>query len=147
MLQLCITVIPVCPCILQHVTDVLIFYSNALLFPQYVPLCYSNALLLSQYFQYMKTMSYCNASLLPLYVTVCINNELLLPWYVTAMHYCCPTRSQYVSAMHQWPLYVSVCYSNALLLSQFLSPPLIQEGQLSVSGERMSTILVNRLED
>ena len=25
--------------------------------------------------------------------------------------------------------------------------PLIQEGQLSVSGERMSTILVNRLED
>ena len=28
-----------------------------------------------------------------------------------------------------------------------LSLPLIQEGQLSVSGERMHTILVNRLED
>ena len=28
-----------------------------------------------------------------------------------------------------------------------LSLPLIQEGQLSVSGERMSTILVNRFED
>ena len=28
-----------------------------------------------------------------------------------------------------------------------LSLPLIQEGQLSVSGERMFTILVNRLED
>ena len=28
-----------------------------------------------------------------------------------------------------------------------LSLPLIQEGQLSVSGERMCTILVNRLED
>ena len=28
-----------------------------------------------------------------------------------------------------------------------LSLPLIQEGQLSASGERMSTILVNRLED
>ena len=28
-----------------------------------------------------------------------------------------------------------------------LSRPLIQEGQLSVSGERMCTILVNRLED
>ena len=28
-----------------------------------------------------------------------------------------------------------------------LSLPLIQEGQLSVSGERMNTILVNRLED
>ena len=29
----------------------------------------------------------------------------------------------------------------------FFSLPLIQEGQLSVSGERMCTILVNRLED
>ena len=28
-----------------------------------------------------------------------------------------------------------------------LSLPLIQEGQLSVSGERMCTILVNRLDD
>ena len=28
-----------------------------------------------------------------------------------------------------------------------LSHPLIQEGQFSVSGERMCTILVNRLED
>ena len=28
-----------------------------------------------------------------------------------------------------------------------LSLPLIQEGKLSVSGERMCTILVNRLED
>ena len=28
-----------------------------------------------------------------------------------------------------------------------ISLPLIQEGQLSVSGERMCTILVNRLED
>ena len=28
-----------------------------------------------------------------------------------------------------------------------LSLPLIQEGQLSVSGERIRTILVNRLED
>ena len=29
----------------------------------------------------------------------------------------------------------------------FLSLPLIQEGQLSVSGKRMCTILVNRVED
>ena len=28
-----------------------------------------------------------------------------------------------------------------------LSLPLIQEGQLSVSGEKMCTVLVNRLED
>ena len=31
--------------------------------------------------------------------------------------------------------------------SVILSLPLIQEGQLSVSGERMCTILVNRLEE
>ena len=31
--------------------------------------------------------------------------------------------------------------------SVILSLPLIQEGQLSVSGERLCTILVNRLED
>ena len=30
---------------------------------------------------------------------------------------------------------------------QILSLPLIQDGQLSVSGERMCTILVNRFED
>ena len=30
---------------------------------------------------------------------------------------------------------------------EIFSFPLIQEGQLSVSGERMCTILVNRLED
>ena len=33
------------------------------------------------------------------------------------------------------------------LSTVILSLPLIQEGQLSVSGERMCTILVNRLED
>ena len=33
------------------------------------------------------------------------------------------------------------------IFSTNLSLPLIQEGQLSVSGERMCTILVNRLED
>ena len=34
-----------------------------------------------------------------------------------------------------------------LFSTVILSLPLIQEGQLSVSGERMWTILVNRLED
>ena len=34
-----------------------------------------------------------------------------------------------------------------ILSTVILSLPLIQEGQLSVSGERMFTILVNRLED
>ena len=34
-----------------------------------------------------------------------------------------------------------------LFFTVILSLPLIQEGQLSVSGERMCTILVHRLED
>ena len=34
-----------------------------------------------------------------------------------------------------------------ILSTVILSLPLIQEGQLSVSGERMCAILVNRLED
>ena len=34
-----------------------------------------------------------------------------------------------------------------ILSTVILSLPLIQEGQLSVSGEKMCTILVNRLED
>ena len=34
-----------------------------------------------------------------------------------------------------------------ILSTVILSLPLIQEGQLSVSGERMCTILINRLED
>ena len=36
---------------------------------------------------------------------------------------------------------------NEIFSTVILSLPLIQEGQLSVSGERMCTILVNRLED
>ena len=36
---------------------------------------------------------------------------------------------------------------NEIFSTVILSLPLIQEGQLSVSGERMCTILVNHLED
>ena len=36
---------------------------------------------------------------------------------------------------------------NEIFPTVILSLPLFQEGQLSVSGERMCTILVNRLED
>ena len=38
-------------------------------------------------------------------------------------------------------------HENEIFSTVILSLPLIQEGQLSVSGERMCTILVNRLED
>ena len=37
--------------------------------------------------------------------------------------------------------------NNEIFSMVILSLPLIQEGQLSVSGERMRTVLVNRLED
>ena len=38
-------------------------------------------------------------------------------------------------------------FDHEIFSTAILSLPLIQEGQLSVSGERMCTILVNRLED
>ena len=38
-------------------------------------------------------------------------------------------------------------FDHEIFSTVILSLPLIQEGQLSVSGERMCTILVNRLED
>ena len=47
-------------------------------------------------------------------------------------------------------IYFCLCitYTTSLtVLMVILSLPLIQEGQLSVSGEGMCTILVNRLED
>ena len=43
--------------------------------------------------------------------------------------------------------YSFVEIAHEIFSTVILSLPLIQEGQLSVSGERMCTILVNRLED
>ena len=43
--------------------------------------------------------------------------------------------------------YTSVETDHEIFYTVILSLPLIQEGQLSVSGERMCTIPVNRLED
>ena len=40
-----------------------------------------------------------------------------------------------------------VAIDHEIFSTVILSFPLIQEGQLSVSGKRMCTILVNRLED
>ena len=40
-----------------------------------------------------------------------------------------------------------VKFDHEIFSTVILSLPLIQEGQLSVSGERMCTILVNHLED
>ena len=45
------------------------------------------------------------------------------------------------------PAEVDNILSWRLIMKYFLSLPLIQKGQLSVSGESMCTILVNRLED
>ena len=48
---------------------------------------------------------------------------------------------------HRGPQHSFVEIDQEILSTVILSLPLIQEGQLSVSGERMCTILVNRLED
>ena len=48
---------------------------------------------------------------------------------------------------HQGRQHIFVEIDHEIFSTVILSLPLIQEGQLSVSGERMSTILVNRLED
>ena len=45
------------------------------------------------------------------------------------------------------PTEVGYILDHEIFSTVILSLPLIQEGQLSVSGERMCTILVNRLED
>ena len=47
----------------------------------------------------------------------------------------------------QGPKYSFVEIDHEIFSTVILSLPLIQEGQLSVSGERICTILVNRLED
>ena len=44
-------------------------------------------------------------------------------------------------------IFSTVIIDHEIFSTVILSLPLIQEGQLSVSGERMCTILVNRLED
>ena len=59
-----------------------------------------------------------------------------------------PTRDQEVAG--STPAEVSnifVDIDHEMFSTVILSLPLIQEGQLSVSDERMCTILVNRLED
>ena len=57
-----------------------------------------------------------------------------------------PTGDQKVAG--STPTEVGIILSRRLIMKYFLwSLPLIQEGQLSVSGDRMCTILVNRLED
>ena len=54
----------------------------------------------------------------------------------------------YVDTPCYLELYISfVEIDHEIFSTVILSLPLIQEGQLSVSGERMCTILVNRFED
>ena len=50
-----------------------------------------------------------------------------------------------LDAPSDWRPFVEI--DHEIFSTVVLSLPLIQEGQLSVSGERLCTILVNRLED
>ena len=55
--------------------------------------------------------------------------------------------SWHVLVFFLYPVTPFVEIGHEIFSTCILSLPLIQEGQLSVSGERMCTILVNRLED
>ena len=58
-----------------------------------------------------------------------------------------PTGDQEVAGSRRGRQHSFVVIDHEIFSTVILSLPLIQEGQLSVSGERMCTILVNRLED
>ena len=58
-----------------------------------------------------------------------------------------PTGDQEVAGPHLVSNTLSWRFDHEIFSTVILPLPLIQEGQLSVSGERMCTILVNRLED
>ena len=59
----------------------------------------------------------------------------------------CPTGDQEVAGLN--PAGSATFFRGGFIMKYFLRStlPLIQEGQLSVSGERMCTILLTRLED
>ena len=79
-----------------------------------------------------------------IYMKICCRDSL--PRWLSWMRR--PTGDQEVAG--STPAEVGNILSWRLIMKYFLrsfSLPLIQEGQLSVSGERMCTILVNRLED
>ena len=56
-----------------------------------------------------------------------------------------PTSDQEVAG--STPAGSAAFFRGDLIMKYFLSLPPIQEGQLSASGKRMCTLLVNRLED
>ena len=78
-----------------------------------------------------------------LLVLCCILRAIRQPLWLSWMRVWLETRRSWVST----PTKVGNILLWRLIMKYFLSLPLIQEGQLSVFGERMCTILVNRLED
>ena len=58
-----------------------------------------------------------------------------------------PVSVAQLDAPSDWRQHSFMEIDHEIFSTVILSLPLIQEGQLSVSGERMCTILVNRLED
>ena len=60
---------------------------------------------------------------------------------------CAPCPFQITSVVINQRQHSFVEIDHEIFSTVILSLPLIQEGQLSVSGKRMCTILVNRLED
>ena len=68
--------------------------------------------------------------------------------YVPIVMFLCPTHLTYRGFNHcRNRQYSFVEIDHEIFSTVILSLPLIQEGQLSVSGERMCTVVVNRSED
>ena len=76
-------------------------------------------------------------------------SKMSCPWYRNLIVY----SAMHLKLKHTLTAFLSFYWLHAIQIDHeifsavILSLPLIQEGQLSVSGERMCTILVNRLED
>ena len=93
---------------------------------------------------------------LSIYMWFIVSNYSVFSYFISPLNICCasvaqldarPTGDQVVGST---PAEVSKILSWRVIMKYFLrsfSPFPIQEGQLSVSKERMCTILVNRLED
>ena len=75
----------------------------------------------------------------------CIALAFVVPASVAQLH-ACPTGDQEVTGLTP-SVFEQVEIDNEIFSTVILSLLLIQEGQLSVSGKRLCTILVNHLED
>ena len=73
--------------------------------------------------------------------------EMLVTYSFSCLRACAQSPTYAFPSMLRTACFTDMEIDHEIFSTVILSLPLIQEGQLSVSGERMCTILVNRLED